>query len=70
MPDEEPLGPRLNEEYAGEDHPVHQPWCQLGRVGRLEGLVAGEQREEEGCDGAVAVEGCGQFTCYSVARTR
>jgi len=53
VPEEEPLGPRLNEEHAGEDNPVHQPWCQLGRVSGLEGLVAGEQREEEGRDGSV-----------------
>lgn len=51
-PDEEPFGPTLNEESAGEDDPVHQPWCQLGGVGGLEGFVGGEEREEEGGDGA------------------
>lgn len=41
-PAEKPLGPGLNEERAGEDNPVHEPWCKLGWVGCLEGFVAGE----------------------------
>lgn len=53
MPEEEPFGPRLNQQHAGEHNPVHQPWCELRRVAGLESLVAGEQREEEGCEGAV-----------------
>lgn len=53
IPSQEPRGPRLNQQQAGQDSPVHQPWRQLGRVGRLEGLVAGEEREEERGDGAV-----------------
>lgn len=55
VPHKEPLCPALNEECAGENDPVHQPWCQLGRVGGLEGFVGREEREEERCDRAVSV---------------
>lgn len=58
IPKEEPLGPALNQERAGQDDPVHEPWRQLGGIRGLEGLVAGEEGEEEGCDRAVdAVRG-------------
>ena len=52
-PDEEPLDPALNEQTAGQNNPVHQPWCKLSRIGSLEGFVGGEQGEEERGDGAV-----------------
>lgn len=52
-PDEEPFGPALNQESAGEDNPIHQPWCQLGRIRSLQGFIRSKEREEEGCDGAV-----------------
>jgi hypothetical protein len=53
LPDEEPVRPGLNYQEAGEDHPVHQPWRQLGRVRGLQGLVGGEEGKEEGGYGAV-----------------
>lgn len=54
IPDENPFSPGLDEERAGEDDPVHEPWRQLGGVGGLECLVRGEEWEEEGCDGTAA----------------
>ena len=53
LPAENPLGPRLNQQRAGEHDPVHEPWRQLGGVRRLERLVRGEDWEEDRCDGAV-----------------
>ena len=57
IPHQQPFGPRLNEERAGEDDPVHEPWRELGRIRGLEGLVAGEEGEQERGDGPVAALG-------------
>lgn len=53
IPEDNEGHPGLNQQTAAEDDPVHQPWRQLRRVGRLEGLVGSENGEEEGREGAV-----------------
>lgn len=35
----------LEEVDDGEDDPVHEPWCQLARIGCAESLVGGEDWE-------------------------
>lgn len=51
-PGDDEEGPVLNEGEAGDDDPIHQPWCQLGRIGGAEGFVRGEDGEEDGDDGS------------------
>lgn len=52
LPEQEPPEPTLNQQSAGEDDPVHEPWLKEGRVRRVESLVGGEDGEEEGGYGA------------------
>lgn len=67
-PDEDEGEPGLDEEAAGEDDPVHEPGLEEGGVGGVEGLVGGEDREEEGRDGAVG-EGCQHVVTNEQPRT-
>lgn len=53
VPGENEPGPRLNEGEYRQYDPVHEPWCQLGRVGGTEGFIGCEYGEEEGDDGAL-----------------
>ena len=41
--------PAVKEAEAGEDHPVHEPWSQLGGIGGAEGFVGCKDREKD-CD--------------------
>jgi hypothetical protein len=47
LPEKNPGQPALRQEQAGENDPVHQPWRQLARVVAAQGLVGGEDGEEE-----------------------
>lgn len=42
----------FNQEEDGEGGPVHEPWSEVGRVAGANGLVGGEDGEEDGGDGA------------------
>ena len=58
--------PGLNQRKTGENDPVHEPWCQLGRVRGTKGFVGGEYWEEDGDDGPSncqrnALSGYGSF---------
>ena len=52
-PEEDKVEPRLDQEAAAEDNPVHEPGRELRRIRRLEGLVRCEYGEEKGRDGAM-----------------
>ena len=51
LPTKDEPCPGLNQGKAGEDDPVHEPWCQLGRIRGTKGLVGGEDWEEDGDNG-------------------
>ena len=51
-PGDDEEGPVFNEGEAGNDDPIHQPWCQLRWVGGTKGFVRGEDGEQNGDDGA------------------
>ena len=46
-PGEDEVELAFDEEEEGEGGPVHEPWCQDGGVGGAEGLVGGEDGEED-----------------------
>lgn len=49
-PVEDEVQVRLDQEKHRQGGPVHEPWCKVGGVAGLNGLVGGEDGEENGGD--------------------